>query len=339
MHLTEIGHLPGISGRESHYLVGHLVEIAVDRYRKIVHGLTERPAPRHSEIIFIGPLRTQRPVAETVIIQVIERRSVECRLVHASHKQHLLLPRLHAHRQTRRQPLYILGSRTLPDSLGDVSPHHRTCGRQRPPAPPSRESGQRSIAGRKWTRAHRAAESIYCPVLRESQRQTRHRAILGRGRQVILVLSVHGLIHSAGKLRSILPVAVPAIVIFAKNLQLPSGRELAAVSRLHKSVLVPKRFVRHRIVERHCSRQSAFGVEIITLYLQVTPSGHIVIHIGFAMPRIYGRVVASLPCDIFAVYKCEGIIAVGTHEIDVKRSPHTASGLLPPPCHRVDIPE
>ena len=150
---------------------------------------------------------------------------------------------------------------------------------------------------------------------------------------------MHGLIHSAGKLRPMLPVAVPAVIIFAQSLKTPFRREIAAISCLHKSVLVPKRFVRHRIVERHSSRQSAFGVEIITLYLQVTPSGHIVIHIGFAMPRIYGRVVASLPCDIFAVYKCEGIIAVGPHEIDVKRGPHTASGLLPPPGHRVDIPE
>ena len=110
MYLTEIGHLPGICGRESHYLVGHLVEITVGRHRKIVHDLTELPAPRHSEVILIGPFGAQRAIAETVIIQVVECRSAECRLVHASHKQHLLLPRLHAHRQTRRQPLYIFGS-------------------------------------------------------------------------------------------------------------------------------------------------------------------------------------------------------------------------------------
>ena len=146
-------------------------------------------------------------------------------------------------------------------------------------------------------------------------------------------------IISVGIFLTLILIFVPAMIILCLCLQTPSGRKMLPITCLHKSILIPKRFIGKGIIERNRPWKSPTGIEVVTLHIQFTVILESMIKGSFALPGIDAGVVTFLFRHVFSIDQRERVITVRPHISGIYRHACTAAQFLPPAQRGADHAE
>ena len=153
----------------------------------------------------------------------------------------------------------VIGDRTFLGMLRSGSMHQRSRGREPSLPVACIEGTDGSISCRERTFRQTVAQLVYHPILRQRKGQSFQRTVEnGRG-NIIFVLPVIFPIISVGIFLALILILVPAMIILCLCLQTPPGRKMLPITCLHKSILIPKRFIGKGIIERNRPWKSPGG--------------------------------------------------------------------------------
>ena len=85
--LAIVHHAPYIGTWESDYLIAHIIIIAVQSQRQIVVPTAGPSGKGQPETVLMSQLRTEPDVAETAVVEIVERGHAEHILPHSSEEQ------------------------------------------------------------------------------------------------------------------------------------------------------------------------------------------------------------------------------------------------------------
>lgn len=146
-------------------------------------------------------------------------------------------------------------------------------------------------------------------------------------------------IISVGIFLALILILVPAMIILCLCLQTPPGRKMLPITCLHKSILIPKRFIGKGIIERNRPWKSPAGIEVVTLHIQFAVILESMIKGSFALPGIDAGVVTFLFRHVFPIDQRERVITVRPHITGIYRHACTAAQFLPPAQRGADHAE
>ena len=284
-HAAEVGHLPHVKRRKSHYLVLHVVVIDVGCECDIGQPTHPPARPCESDIVLVGLLGPQSCGAALAIVQVVERGQAERMLIHRPEIEGFILQQTKREGCRRRQLPAVGGAVAVLHMLGSPC-RYDVCAYLNTARGIARGKGsERRQTARVGRILGVRAQGVYESVLSQRQRQALKREPSQRGGAVIFALTIGLDITPGGIFHVGVRVAVPRIHVFRTRLQLQPAAEILSIDRLSEEFLVPHAFVRLLcIIEYDGSGQSARRAEPLRLHVQMAVAGQQSIYVGLALP-------------------------------------------------------